>query len=300
MVRPRAFGVNRQTAATNRFQCQLSSLPAECRARATAEFDAVAGALDTAGVLPEVFDDTEMPETPDAVFPNNWVSFHGSGQLVLYPMHAPNRRLERRRDILDGLGDRGFRWQEVVDLAGLEGQALALEGTGSLVLDRPRRVAYAALSARTHPAALDEFGQRTGYRVHAFRTSDGGVPVYHTNVMLALGSRFAVVCAAVVDDRAERDALLAAIDATGREIIRIDAWQMHEFAANLLELDAGGRPVIALSARALRAFNAAQRRRLEAHAELLPVPLPVIEGGGGSLRCMLAEIFVPGRSAAGG
>ena len=293
MVRPRAFAANRQTASTNVFQLRARAAGAELHERAVAEVDAVAERLAAVGVEPLVFDDTDLPRKPDAVFPNNWVSFHSSGRVVLYPMLAPNRRTERRADILAALEARGWYWAEIVDLTAFESRHVALEGTGSLVLDRCRRVAFAALSGRTHRPALAEFARRTGYRAVTFRTQSRGQPVYHTNVMLALGCRFAVVCAAAIDDPGERRLVLDELQATGREVIPIDTGQMGDFAANLLELDAHGHPLIALSTRALTTFTVAQRRRLEAHGELLAVPLPAVEAGGGSLRCMLAEIFPP-------
>jgi hypothetical protein len=293
MVRPRAFAANRQTASSNVFQLHAGSEGVELHERAVAEVDALANRLAARGVDPVVFDDTDLPHKPDAVFPNNWVSFHSSGRVVLYPMLAPNRRAERRADILAALSKRAWRWGETVDLTDFESRHVALEGTGSLVLDRTRRIAFAALSSRTRRPALAEFERRTGYRSVAFHTLSKGQPVYHTNVMLALGCRFAVVCAAAIDDPGERQLVLEELEAAAREVISIDTGQMGDFAANLLELDAQGNPLIALSTRALAAFTAAQRRRLEACGELLAVPLPAVEAGGGSLRCMLAEIFPP-------
>ncbi|UCG72801.1 MAG: amidinotransferase [Chromatiales bacterium] len=299
MIRPRHFGVNPQTAASNSFQ-QADSTGAELAARAAREVDDCAHALAAAGVTPLIFDDTDAPAKPDAVFPNNWVSFHASGRIVLYPMLAPNRRVERRPDILHALTARGYRWHETIDLSELERRGLALEGTGSLVFDRPRGFAFAALSSRTHRAALAEFAARTGYRVLEFHTAFRGQPVYHTNVMLALGRQFAVICDEIIPAPAERDAVIAQLEASGRDVIRIDAGQMACFAANLLELDAETGPVIALSTTALAGLRTAQRRRLEAHGRLLPVAVPAVESDGGSLRCMLAEVFLPRAGSAGG
>ncbi len=298
MIRPRQFGVNPQTSATNSFQ-RARRADSELAARATREVDDCAHALAAAGVLPLVFDDTAAPAKPDAVFPNNWVSFHASGRIVLYPMLALNRRAERRVDILHALTARGYRWHETIDLSELETRGVALEGTGSLVFDRPRGLAFAALSSRTRRAALAEFAVRTGYRVLEFRTAFRGQPVYHTNVMLALGREFAVICDEIIPVPAERDAVIARLEASGRDLIRIDAGQMACFGANLLELDAETGPVIALSTTALAGFRAAQRRRLEAHGRLLPLAVPAVERGGGSLRCMLAEVFLPRAGTAG-
>lgn len=299
LIRPRDFGVNPQTAASNAFQADVAA--GSClAARAALEVDALADRLTDVGVNPLVFDDTPEPQTPDALFPNNWVSFHADGSVVLYPMYAPNRRAERRTDILAALVEAGFQIREIIDLSSLEVSGQALEGTGSLVLDRPAGRAYAALSPRTSPAALQEFARRTGYQVQAFHTEHAGTAVYHTNVMLALGRQFAVVCDAAVREPAERRALLAALAASGRELIRIEPGQMENFAANLLELDTARGPLIAMSTRASEALTAGQRRRLEAFGRLLHMPLPAVEAGGGSLRCLLAEVFLPRGGAGGG
>lgn len=299
MIRPRHFGVNPQTAASNVFQHRAPAGD-NLAARAAAEVDAVAARLVAEGLTPLVFDDTAAPPKPDAVFPSNWVSFHTDGRAVLYPMQAANRRAERRPELLEVLAKRGYALHDTVDLSHFEATGGALEGTGSLVLDRPRRRAFAALSSRTQAPVLAEFARRTGYRLQAFATEYRGHPVYHTNVMLALGRQFAVVCDEVIVDPNERQTLLAQLTASARDIIRIDAEQMAHFAANLLELDADGGPVIAMSTTALNAFRPAQRQSLEAHGRLLAVPLPAVEIGGGSLRCMLAEVFLPRATRAGG
>ena len=289
MIRPSSFDVNMQTAHTNRFQAGN----VHNRGRtARAEVDAIAAALAGAGIHVEIFDDLPEPPKPDAVFPNNWISFHADGRVVLYPMLAPNRRAERRADIVESLTERGWEVREILDLSHLEHAGAALEGTGSLVLDRSRRLAYAAISERTSPDALSRFEQATGYRVHSFQTSYDGAPVFHTNVMLALGSRFAVVCDEVIDSAEQRTGLLQKLECRDRDVIRIDRQQMANFAANLLELGSPSGPRIALSARAHQALSTDQRRRLARHGSLLVVDMPTIESGGGSLRCTLAEIFL--------
>jgi hypothetical protein len=289
MIRPVSFDVNTQTAQTNRFQ----NASAHSQGRtARAEVDAIAAALADAGIHVEIFDDLPEPPKPDAVFPNNWISFHADGRVVLYPMLAPNRRAERRADIVDSLTERGWDVREIVDLSHLEHVGSALEGTGSLVLDRPCKLAYAAISERTTPDALSHFEQATGYRVHSFQTSYDGAPVYHTNVMLALGSRFAIVCDEAIDSAAQRTGLLEELERRDRDVIRIDRQQMANFAANLLELGSPSGPRIVLSARAHQALSADQRRKLARHGSLLVVDMPTIESGGGSLRCTLAEIFL--------
>lgn len=302
LVRPARFGANPETAPSNAFQQAPVAGEESVAALARQEFDALAGALRAAGALPWVADDTPEPVKPDAVFPNNWVSFHADGTIVLYPMQAASRRLERRREVLEGLASAGLaRLDRMIDLAPLEAQGLYLEGTGSLVLDRRRGRAWAALSARTHPGAIAEFTRRTGIDVMAFHAvGAGGRPIYHTNVMLAAGERFAVVCADAVPDGRERAALLADLAGSGREVIEINPAQMAEFAANLLEVrGAGGRGVIALSQRAHQALTIVQRQHLAACATLLAVPVPTIERlGGGSVRCMIAEVFPPDGAAA--
>lgn len=297
MVRPRRFGANPETRASNVFQRSWPGDAAQLAARARREFEGLAGRLDAAGVEVVVVDDLPGGASPDALFPNNWVSFHADGTVVLYPMATPARRAERRADVLDALDARGFVRSRVIDLAPLEADGRFCEGTGSLVLDRPARVAYAALSGRTHPDAVAAFGARLGYATASFATADAqGRPVYHTNVLMSLGRRFAVVCPGVIAP-ADRAALLDRLAASGREIIAIDPAQMARFCANLLELDGARGPVIALSTAALAGFDPAQRAVLERHATLVAAPLDCIEAvGGGGARCMLAELALPRRA----
>lgn len=297
MIRPSCFGRNAETAASNAFQQVFSAAPDTVRANAIAEFDGAVAALREAGVRVFVADDVDEPAKPDAVFPNNWASFHENGDVILYPLSAASRRPERRPEIVDWLGrEGGFRVRRVVDLSWLEANGEYLEGTGSLVLDRLSNVGYAAISSRTRPVALREFTRQTGIEVVSFRTSDGrGRPVYHTNVILSIGTRFAVVCADAVAGTVERDRLLHRLAATGRRIIEIDLSQMHCFAGNVLELETDGRgAVIAMSTAARDAFSASQLEVLEQCARPVVFPLDTIERvGGGSARCMLAEIFLP-------
>lgn len=295
LVRPAAFGANPATAASNAFQRRWPGTPTRLRRAVLAEFHAVVAALRRAGVRAHVVQDTPVPRRPDALFPNNWVSFHADGTAILYPLAAANRRPERRPELLAALADRGFRVRRVIDLAPLEDRGWYLEGTGSLVLDRARREAFAALSPRTHPVALDCFAAATGYRVVAFPThGPGGRPVYHTNVLLALGQRFALVAAGVIPP-AWRGRLLAELAAGGREVIRLDAAQLGAFAGNVLELAGRSGPCIALSTGAAAALGPTLRRRLARHGELVAVPIPTIERvGGGGLRCLLAELCLPG------
>jgi hypothetical protein len=299
MVRPASFGFNPQTAASNAFQRPADPTgDAEMQGRARGEFEGLAQALQRAGVEVLIAADTPLPAKPDAVFPNNWVSFHFDGTVALYPMLAPNRRCERREDILEQVvRDGRFHVSRTVDLTHREAEGKFLEGTGSLVLDRPRRVAYASISPRTDLDVLGEFAQLLDYELVTFEARDGaGQPVYHTNVAMAIGTRFAVVCGEAIALPLHRDAVFNKLRATGHEIVDISLRQMQGFAGNLLELSAAGGRLIALSTTAWRSFESAQRRILESHGGVIPVDIPIIERiGGGGVRCMMAEIHLPKR-----
>jgi hypothetical protein len=294
MIRPARFAANPETASSNRFQA-ASRRDSDVAARAAREFDGLAVALAAAGVRVHAFAGARDADLPDEVFPNNWVSFHADGTAVLYPLLAPSRRRERRLELLDALRDEhGYRLARVVDFSALERRGEFLEGTGSLALDRVRRVAYACRSPRTHDAALGEVGRALGYETHAFDAADrDGHAIYHTNVLLALGTRFAVFCSSAVRDKGERRRIVARL-AEHREVIDLSFEQLHAFAGNLLELRGGDAPVIALSATAFASLRGAQRRALEAHGELVVADVGTIEThGGGSVRCMLAEVALP-------
>ncbi len=296
MIRPSHFGPNAETASSNQFQQPTALAGTELSGRAMREFDGVVAALDRAGVQPFVVADVPDDGTPDAVFPNNWMSTHNDGSVVLYPMAAANRRRERRPDILGLLAaEGGFRIRRVIDLSSLEKSGKYLEGTGSLVLDRLHRTAYAARSARTHDDALAEFARLVGYRIVAFSASlAASQPVYHSNVLMSLGRHVAVLCTDAICDPAERRAVCAEIMASNRSLVAVSRDQVLRFAANCLELDSTGGPLMVLSQTALHSLQPEQRRALERHASLLPVAVPVIEHvGGGSVRCMLAEIYLP-------
>ncbi len=299
MVRPASFGFNPQTAASNAFQRDADSADdVDTQRLVLGEFDAVARALERADVEVLIAPDTPLPVKPDAIFPNNWVSFHSDGTVTLYPMLAPNRRLERRQEILDRVVSRGrFRVTRTVDLTHREAEGKYLEGTGSLVLDRTHRVAYASLSPRTDLDVLGEFAQLLDYELVAFEAQGAGAqPVYHTNVVMAIGTRFAVVCGESIGRPPHRDAVFSRLRAAGHDIIDITRGQMFEFAGNLLELATPGGRVIALSTTAWDSLEAAQRRILESHAGVVPVAIPTIERiGGGGVRCMLAELHLPKR-----
>lgn len=292
MVRPAAFGSNPETAASNAFQ--HAGAGDDVAARARAEFDGAVSALRDAGVWVTVFDEPAGAGLPDAVFPNNWLGLDPDGTVVLYPMAVPSRRDERRSAVIDAVAADGFAPGDTVDLTDLERADRFLEGTGSLVLDRPRRIGFACLSLRTHPAAIDAFEHRFGYAIVRFVASLDGVAIYHTNVMLALGLDFALVGldAVAAGDRGRvRDALAA----TGRTILELTDDQLRRFSGNVLELrDADGGRVLAASRSAWEALTDEQRAWLAARTKPVVIPIPTIEThGGGSVRCMLAENFLP-------
>ncbi len=294
MIRPASFGSNDETAGSNFFQRPAAGLR-DAALRAQREFDALAQALTDAGVRVHVFPG-QSAALPDELFPNNWVSLHADGTAVLYPLLAANRRRERRPELLSALADSGgYRLDRVVDLTKLEARGEYLEGTGSLVLDRERRIAYACLSPRTHPGALAEFERSLGYAVKPFTAVDAaGRPIYHTNVMLSVGTRFAALCVAAIPDAAERGAVVGSLEASGRALVELSMDELARFAGNLLELDGVRGPVIALSAGALRSLADPTRRALERYGELVTADIATIEHiGGGSVRCMLAEVALP-------
>jgi hypothetical protein len=301
LVRPVAFHGNPETAESNAFQRPPAAAdPAAQQAAAAAEFAGLVAILRAAGVETVVVDDVATPATPDSIFPNNWISFHADGTAVLYPMMAPSRRGERRRDILELLSrERGFRIERVLDLSGHEAEGRFLESTGSMVLDRVHRIAYACLSPRTDLELLAEAAQLLDYEPIAFTATDaGGVPVYHTNVLMCIGADFAVLCEDAIRDPGQRTAVRRRLEDTGHALIPIRFEQMARFAGNMLELaGAGGERLLAMSARALEALDEEQRDALEARCRLVAAPIAAIEeGGGGSVRCMLAEIHLPRRS----
>lgn len=298
MVRPVRFQRNPQTLSSNSFQAEAIDVPAEQeQAFALAEFNGLVATLESAGVTVLVFDDTFDPHTPDAIFPNNWVSFHDDGTVVLYSMEAENRRRERRTDIIESLSRRsGHRITDIVDLSYHERDGRFLEGTGSMVLDRINRVAFACLSSRTHLDVLAEFGQRMDFDVVAFDATDAaGMAIYHTNVMMCIGTRLAVVCAEAITVPGQREAVLGRLAATGREIITISRAQVGQFAGNMLELaDPDGQALLLMSRQARACLDREQVERLAAHARIVVAPVDHIErSAGGSVRCMIAELFLP-------
>jgi hypothetical protein len=300
MVRPARFGYNPETAATNRLQRPPAAGGGE-GAQGRREHDGLAAALASEGVGVCLVEDTPEPAKPDAAFPNNWVSFHEDGTVVLYPMQAASRRRERRQEIVDAVTERlGFAITRTVDLTSHETQGRYLEGTGSLVLDHIERTAYACVSSRTDPAVVQEWCRELGYEPLLFGAVDrAGVPLYHTNVMLCIGQKAAVVGAQAIVP-ADRGRVIERLRGTGREVIEIDHDGIERFAGNMLELGSwdealGDLRVLVMSEAARHALPAEAFARLSACTdEVLAVPVPTIERlGGGSVRCMLAEVFLP-------
>ena len=297
MVRPATFYANPETLPTNAFQNVIAASAAEVLAVARAEFDAAAEALLKAGVRVAVLDAEASAETPDALFPNNWFSTHEDGRVVLYPMSTANRRRERRPDAL-ARSAAEHRWQitATVDLTRLEERGLYLEGTGSLVLDREARIAYAALSPRTHSEAVDIACRELGYEPVAFHAHDAaGREIYHTNVLMSVGPTLAVLASGLVQPGPDLRRVFDALEQTGKTLLDLSASQVTEFAGNVLFLDGGGgMPVVALSRRAWKSLTRAQRQLLEQHAQPVACAVETIEHvGGGGIRCMLGEIFLP-------
>jgi hypothetical protein len=287
MIRPARFESNPETAESNRFQGESGVSPAEQHEAALREFEELAVALD----------DTLEPHTPDAIFPNNWVSFHADGSVVLYPMEAPSRRRERRPDIIESLvTDYGYVVKQVVDLSHHERAEHFLEGTGSMVLDRTNRNAYACLSTRTHLDPLGEFAQRMDYDIVAFDATDNdGTPIYHTNVLMNIGEEIAVICDDAISKDEQRSAVLERLSQTGHNILSISYEQLESFAGNMLELrsESGGR-VVAMSSTAHASLGNSQREMIERNATIVSAPIDNIErSAGGSVRCMLAEVHLP-------
>lgn len=300
MIRPVAFRMNEQTAVNNYYQKVLDNLlPATVNAKAQQEFDAFVEKLQAAGVDVTVVDDTLNPDTPDSIFPNNWISFHQNGDVVLYPMFAENRRSERREDILDILEEKGFHIENIVDYTSAEDDGFFLEGTGSLLLDRASGIAYCALSPRADEELFIEFCEDFDMApviFNAYQTINHERKlIYHTNVMMCLGSTFAVICADCIDDKQERKFVLEQLKKSGKEVILISEDQVNNFAGNMLELvGANQQKLLVMSAAAHQSLTVEQVAKLEKHAQILSSSLDTIEAcGGGSARCMMAEIFLP-------
>lgn len=295
MIRPANFGYNPETAGNNAFQVDDEQLTVDARkAKAIEEFDAFVEQLRAVGINVIVIEDTFAPLKTDAVFPNNWISFHEGGLVVTYPMFSPNRRLERRQDIIDQLSTQ-FAYQNHVRLERWEQEAQFLEGTGSLVFDRANKIAYACLSERTHPDLLEEYCQFMGFQKVAFNSVDKtGMPIYHTNVMMAMGDSFVVICMDSVAESKDKATLQQIFKQTQKEIIPITFEQLYAFAGNMLQVkNTQDDTFLVMSSQAFHSLTAAQIRQIETHTQILHSDISTIETyGGGSARCMMAEVFL--------
>lgn len=293
MIRPVDFKFNEQTAGNNKFQ--QASEQSEVQQQALQEFDGFVKILRDNGVEVTVIDDTLEPATPDSIFPNNWVSFHEDGSVFLYPMFSENRRLERRKEILECL-EKSFEISAINDLSFYEDANIFLEGTGSMVLDRANKIAYACLSVRTEVEAFNNFCQLAGYKSVIFNAVDSAnFPIYHTNVMMCIGDKFAVICLDSIPNVYERDFVQKALGLSGKEIIKISLDQMNHFAGNMLQIrNDQNESLLVMSEQAFKVLNEAQVKSLSKYAKLIYAPIYTIEqNGGGSARCMLAEVHLP-------
>lgn len=300
MIRPAAFRMNEQTAVNNYYQKVLDNLlPSKANEQAQAEFDAFVAQLRAVGVQVIVLQDEKERDTPDSIFPNNWISFHEDGTVVLYPMFAENRRRERREDVFEILQQKGFKIQQKLDYTSAEKEGFFLEGTGSLLLDRKNKKAYCALSPRANAVLVREFCDDFHLQpiiFTAYQTiQDKRKPIYHTNVMMCLGETFALICADCIDDAQERKKVLDSLQENYQDIVLITEDQVNCFAGNMLEvLGAENKPYLVMSKAAHQSLTAEQITTLEKHATFLSANLDTIEAlGGGSARCMLAEVFLP-------
>lgn len=294
MIRPARFFPNPETAADNAFQQRITDAEiAEVSTAARSEFDRAVETLRGAGVTVHVIDDTATPEKPDAVFPNNWLSTHHDGSVALYPMYSAARRRERRMEVIDELR-KSYHVTSVTDYSSCENNGRCLEGTGSLVLDHVNKIAYASLSQRTHPDTLKQFCDDHRYEPVTFRSASAdGRPIYHTNVMMCVGSDFALVGLQTIADEAERTGVENLLEANGHKVIELTPAQIEEFAGNAIELHNSDRKLLVLSTRAAAALTQGQRDRIARYAMLVPLELPTIELAGGSARCMIATIHLP-------
>jgi hypothetical protein len=297
MVRPVQFGFNDQTAGSNEFQDRefADDNRDVAQKKALEEFENMTAQLQSMGVELVIIDDTASTYTPDSIFPNNWVSFHQSGKVVLYPMMAPNRRAERRTDIIENLR-KSFHVEEIIDLTHFENEGKYLEGTGSMVLDRRYKIAYACLSPRTHPDVLDAFTEATGYEVVKFEASDeNDVPIYHTNVLMCVGDTFAIICLDAIKNPDERHAVRSILEETEKYIVEITLDQVRGFAGNMLLVrNKKDEKMLVMSTSAYESLTSQQIDALDDYAVLFHADLSMIEGnGGGSARCMMAEVHLP-------
>jgi hypothetical protein len=295
MIRPVNFAYNAQTAVNNAFQ--VAGNTQDVQQKALKEFDDFVSKLRDNGIDVLVINDTPEPHTPDSIFPNNWVSFHSDGSVVLYPMYAHNRRLERKPNVLEKIKDR-FTVSHILDLSDHENQEKYLEGTGSMVLDRQKKIAYACLSPRTDKDLLTEFCNKMNYQPVVFTAVDKkGKQIYHTNVMMCVGDQYIVICLESISDAEERTMVAATIKNSGKEIIEISVAQMNQFAGNMLQVyNSKGEKFLVMSTCAYHSLTDKQIKTLTSYNKIIHSPLDTIEiNGGGSARCMMAEVHLPAR-----
>ncbi|MRM82727.1 citrulline utilization hydrolase CtlX [Riemerella anatipestifer] len=297
MIEPVAFGYNAQTAENNYFQ--VNSENEDTQSKALQEFKNFVEKLRSKGIAVVSIQDTLEPHTPDSIFPNNWVSFGADGRVILYPMYAPNRRDERRMDILDNLKNQGFKISEVVDLTSSEKDSVFLEGTGSIIFDHDNKLAYGSVSLRLDEKLFREFCEKFGYTpvvFHSYQTAGTErLPIYHTNVMMCVADRFVVICLDCIDNLEERQYVVDTIKKSGKEIIEISEEQMQNFAGNMLQVHNNeGKKFLVMSQSAYQSLSPNQVENIEKYSEIIYSDLSTIEtNGGGSARCMLAEVFLP-------
>lgn len=291
MIRPVHFGFNAQTAVNNAFQ--VAGADAAAQEKAQTEFDNFVSLLRSNDIDVTVINDSPEPHTPDSIFPNNWISFHEKGLICLYPMFAENRRQERKPNVIEQL-KQTFNITDTIDLTGYEKEQLYLEGTGSMVLDRDHKLAYACLSPRTHKQVLDDFCKQMGYRPILFTAVDyNAKDIYHTNVMMCVADRYVVVCLDSLPYHAEFQMMQETIGKTGKELVNISLEQMGQFAGNMLQVqNKSGEKILVMSSQAYNSLRPEQIKQLEGYNRILHAPLTTIEtNGGGSARCMMAEVF---------
>lgn len=294
LIRPSNFVFNSETAASNAFQLKVNDSEEVVKQKAFAEFEAFASTLKSKGVNVFVFDDTQLPAKPDAIFPNNWVTFHSDGTVILYPMFAHNRRHERRQDIIESL-KKHFKVTNVVDLSKYEKENRFLEGTGSIVFDHDNKIAYACLSPRTDKELFIRVCDYLHYKPICFHSHDkDGKEIYHTNVMMCIGEKFAVICLDTITDKQERENVSHSLIDTGHQIVDITFEQMNNFAGNMLAIQTNdNKTILALSQSSFDSLTTNQRQEIEIFCELVPLSIKTIETiGGGSARCMIAEVFL--------
>lgn len=301
MIEPVAFGYNAQTAENNYFQVEQKG--ADTQSKALVEFNNFVEKLRNKGINVVAVKDTLEPHTPDSIFPNNWVSFHKDGKVVLYPMFAPNRRAERRMDILEMIKSKGFEITEIDDFTASENENKFLEGTGSMIFDHDNKIAYGSVSLRLDEELFKEFCAKYGFTpvvFHSYQNAgDQRLPIYHTNVMMCVADKFVVICLDCIDDELEREKVQEVIKSSGKEIIEISEDQLQQFAGNMLQVNnSEGKKFLVMSQTAYQSLTPEQINSIEKYCEIIYSDLNTIEvNGGGSARCMLAEVFLPKSSS---